>query len=119
MDIGERIASLETSVDFILESMGKTLVKDMLDLFSSDTLLGHVFLAVDQSKDETTVTEDLQSKGIKTSLPTTHRRLKLLAEKRLIVQVPGGRGKRFVRHPKLEQVFRLSKRVEALLNKSG
>lgn len=119
MDIGDRIASLETSVDFILESLGKTFVKDLLDLFSSDALLGQVFLTVGQSKTETTVTEELQAQGVKTSLATTHRRIKLLAEKRLIVEVPGGKGKRFIRNPKLERVFRLGKKVEALLNKGG
>lgn len=114
--VEERLASIEESVDLILETLGGSLSKDLLAFLQSDRVLGLVYLLVEPTRTETDIRASLQHIGVHVSLATVCRKLRRLTEKRLIHPVKGkGRGKHFAKHLKIEHIFRLSPRLEALL----
>lgn len=114
--VEERLASIEQTVDLILETLGGSLSKDLLAFLQTDRVLGLVYLLVEATRTETDIRASLQHMGVHVSLATICRKARRLTEKRLIHPVKGkGKGKHFAKDPKIEHIFRLSPKLEALL----
>lgn len=114
--VEERLASIEQTVDLILETLGGSLSKDLLAFLQSERVLGLVYLLVEPTRTETEIRASLQHIGVHVSPATVCRKLRRLTEKRLIHPVKGkGKGKHFAKDLKIEHIFRLSPKLEALL----
>ncbi len=107
-----KIESIEATQQLLMKKEARELLALLLPIFAQHSHLGDVYLAIDGTKSQAEIVEELNQKGVQISQPTVSRRMTTLEEEGLIEQrTAGQRSVIWARKDVVERSLQLSKRL--------
>ena len=73
--INSRVLSIERTQEMLVRAQAQKIVEPFLEKLTTDPVIGWVYLAVDGTKSQNDISEDLRKQGHAASAPTISRKL--------------------------------------------
>lgn len=110
-DIQSKVDSMDYTLEYMLKIDGQKIIDSYLKQFKENTFLKELYLLIDGKLSQKEIIEIInQSQSL--SNPTATRRIEILREMGLIVQIDSRGGSPIYAKTKIERIFKLGSKIK-------